>query len=202
MADELQALLDRINAEGLKKADAECDRLLTEARAQSARLVEDAHAEAERIAAAAREEAGLSLDKGRESLRQAARDVLLSLREQLEQRVRAVAKAGVAEAVNAEALADILADLIQIYMAKEGRFERVEVVLPEDKTADVQRMLHAMLGAELREQCELKPAPDLAGGFRLVFDGQDIVYDFSDEALAEALAAFLHPRLAEIVTGT
>ena len=34
-----------------------------------------------------------------------------------------------------------------------------------------------------------------------VFNGADVVYDFSDQALAEALATFLNPKLAAVVRG-
>jgi hypothetical protein len=31
--------------------------------------------------------------------------------------------------------------------------------------------------------------------------GEDVFYDFSDEALAEALTVFVNPHLAEIIAG-
>ena len=39
----------------------------------------------------------------------------------------------------------------------------------------------------------------LANGFKLVFSGEDVVYDFSDEALTEAISAHLSPALGAIL---
>jgi len=202
MADEqVQALLERIHEDGVKKADAEREELLGKSRAEAKRLVREAKDEADRIVSEAKREADLLVEKGGESLRQAARDVLLSLREQLQQRVQALAKACAQEAMTPQAMSEMLTALAKTYMEKGGSVERLEALLNEGQLAEVEALVKGKLGQDFRDKCQFAPLPEIAGGFKLVFDGEDVLYDFTDDALAETIAAFLNPKLAEIVRG-
>jgi V/A-type H+-transporting ATPase subunit E len=200
MADEVQALLERINDEGLKKADQERERLLGEAREEAKRLVADAKSEADRLRTAAEQEAELTREKGRQSLQQASRDVLLSLRKQLEERLRGVCSACVSEALSAERLGEIIAGAVRAYMEQGGKVDQLKVLIPAEQASALEGSVMSALGADLKANTELVPVAGTAAGFRLNFNGEDMAYDFSDEALAEALCVFLSPRLAELVT--
>ena len=201
MADELQALLDRINEQGFQKADHKRDEILEKARAEAKRIVQEATENASRMTEDAKAESELVLEKGRESLRQAARDVVLSLQEQLKERVRAVAKACVAEGLGPEAMADIVRDLAVTYMEKRGSVNRLELLLSSEQVEAVEKALKARLGEDLRAKSELTPVPDVRGGFKIVFNEEDVVYDFSEDSLAEAVACFVNPKLSDIVLG-
>ena len=74
-------------------------------------------------------------------------------------------------------------------------------MLNEKQLAELQTVVSIKLGADLRENCHLAPTADIETGFKIVFDGADLVYDFSDEALAEVLSTFLNPKLAAILQG-
>jgi len=199
MADELQALLNRINEEGLKQADTARQEVLDKARAEAERLLQTAHRDSERMVEQAKREAELLVAKGRQSLQQAARDVILSLREQLQARLQAVAKTCAGEAMTPEAMANMVVELARGYAARGGDVERLDVLLSETQRGDLERHLKARLQADLREHCQVSPVPGAEGGFKLIFNGDDVVYDFSTEALAEALAVFLSPRLADLL---
>lgn len=201
MADELQALLDRIQEDGLKKAEAERQALLDKASDEAKRIVSEAKAEAERRRHEAEESAALLQAKGEQSLRQAARDVLLSLRGELQRRVVAVARAGVVEALAGPPLAELLAALVRGFVEAGGHERRFEVLLNPEQQEALSATLEKALSADLRKHVELSPVAGLKGGFRLKFADDDVLYDFTDEALAEALATFLSPKLAALVGG-
>lgn len=201
MADELQALLQRIQEDGLKKADEERRAILEKASAEADRIVADATGEAERTLQEAQHEAALLHDKGEQSLRQAARDVLLSLRHELEQRVTTVARMAVGDALGAPALAGIIADLVRRFAESGGREQRFEVLLSAEQCAALEQALVQALAADLRARVDLSPVPALKSGFRLRVSGADVLYDFSDAALADAMSAFLSAKLAAIVGG-
>jgi len=200
MADELQGLLDRIRKEGLEQAAGEKEDILRQAKAEAKTVLDKAKTEAEQLVAAARQEAKLLREKGEQSLKQAARDVLLSLRDQLESRVVEVARSLAGEACSPDTVAEIVAALAAAYLEaeKEGR---LEIQIPAAQADTLRDALAARLGKELAEHCDLAPVPSLDAGFRLVFSGQDIAYDFSDASLAETMASFLTPRLAATVVG-
>ena len=200
MADDLKGLLERIQKEGLAQAEATKEETLQAAKNQAASLVAEAKAQAEKLVAEARREAALLREKGEQSLRQAARDVLLSLRQQLEERVVAVARSLAAESTTPENVAEIVTAMARGYLEAE-REGRIELQVPKEQRQAVANALASRLGADLAGRCTLAPAPAVDAGFRLVVSGQDIVYDFTDASLAETMASFLSPRLAEIILG-
>ena len=93
MADELQSLLQKINDEGVKKAEAERERILAEADAEAKRLVAEANAEAEKQLAAAKSECEALRKRAESAVAQAARDILLKLKAELEERLRGTSAA-------------------------------------------------------------------------------------------------------------
>ena len=201
MADELQALLNRINEEGLKKANTTTQELVDQARVEAKQLLQKARDEADGILVDAKREAQLLVDKGGHSLRQAARDLLLSLREQLQERLSRVGKSCVAAALDADTMSQILLELVRAYVAEKGTVDRIDILLNEKQLAELQTVVNNKLGEDLRDNCHLAPTADIETGFKVVFDGADLVYDFSDEALAEALSSFLNPKLAAVLQG-
>lgn len=199
MADDLQALLDRIQDEGVKEADAERERIIKEAREEAEKLRSDAQEEAETIRAEAKAEADLLKQKGEEALRQAARDTLLSLRQQLEARVQRIAKATSGESIAEEDVASLVVEVVRQAIQNDADQPDVTVLLPAEKAEDLKKGLLQKLKADLKSDPELKPVPSLGGGFQVQFKGEDMVYDFSDEAVSEVLTRFLNPRLAAIL---
>ena len=88
MAEELQGLLDRIQSEGIAKAEAEKTKIVEDAKAEAAKIVAAAEAKAASIVKKANEEAEISVAKGNDAIKQAARDVLIALRADIEKRLK------------------------------------------------------------------------------------------------------------------
>ncbi len=199
MSDDLQSLLDRINREGLERAEAEKKQILDTARAEAARIVEDARTEAERLIEQARRDAENLKERGSEALRQAARDTLLSLRSQLQKRLTNVVRGCVGEAMTAELMADLIREMTAAYAGQGFKVDRLSVLLPAERLETLRGGLLARLEEDLRNRTDLQPQAERHEGFQLIFNGQDVVYDFTDEALAEVLCAYLNAALAELV---
>ena len=199
MAEEdLQALLERIREDGVERARRESEKILAEARAEADRIVREARERAEALTAEAERKAEESRVRGEQALRQAARDVVISLRGVLQQRVRALVRGMVREALAPERMGEIVVELARAYAASGMKVDRVEVLLPQERLTELRDGLLAALAEDLRRNTELNPT-DITGGFQVVFNGEDVVYDFSDDALAETLASFLNPALAELI---
>ncbi len=79
MTQDLQQLLEKIQRDGVDKAQAEADALLSDARAQAASLLDAAQAEAVKIKAEARQEAEAFEHRAEETMRQAARDTVMKV---------------------------------------------------------------------------------------------------------------------------
>ena len=74
MAEELQSLIEKINRDGVEKANAEAARIVAAAKEQAAAIVKEAKEEADKAAKTAKEEADHSAERAKETLRQVARD--------------------------------------------------------------------------------------------------------------------------------
>ncbi|MFA6929235.1 MAG: hypothetical protein WCT05_02830 [Lentisphaeria bacterium] len=200
MADELQALLNKIDEEGLKKAEAKRAVLLSQAQKEVETILADAKEQAEKMITDARREAELLEQNSEQALRQAARDVLLGLRSELEKRVRQVTEGLLKNSLSVKDLAGIIASLCNAYLTQQGEQANLEVLLEPGQLAELETAVKAELAADLQKRCTLSPAKNISGGFKLVFKGSDVLYDFTDQALAEAIAAHLSPRIAGILT--
>lgn len=196
MADELQALLNRINEEGLKKADEARTQLIAQAKAEAESIVAKAKAEAETIRGQAEADAKILAQKGEEALRHAARDILLALRQQLQERVREAALQTVRTTMDAQQLPQIITDVVTNYLAQGGAQDDLKVLLNPEQFETLSQAISWKLGKSLKAHCSFAPSASVASGFKLVFENNDVLYDFSDEALADAIAAFVGPRIA------
>ena len=201
MADELQALLNKIVDEELSKTEGTKEKILAQAKAEAETILKNARSEADEIISSAQKEAQVFRTKGEEALRQASRDVLLSLRGAMDERIKAVALAVAGKELSGEALGKTLVHLIEAFLKQDGNEDRLEVLLDEKEQQVVENALAAALDADLRARCQLSPVGGMGKGFKLVFSGDSVVYDFSDQALAETLASHLSGRLAAIVSG-
>lgn len=201
MADELQALLNRIVDEELSKTEGAKEEILSQAKVEAEAILRNARAEADGIISGARKEAQIIERKGEEALRQASRDVLLSLRGKLNERAHAVALDLVGSALSGGELAQILSRMMVSYLQSGASEDKIEILLNESDLAAVDAALSAALAADLRSRCDLVPVNGVSGGFKLVFSGDDVVYDFTDKSLAEVLSTRLGSRLAAIVSG-
>lgn len=201
MAEDLQALLARINEQGVSQAEAQKEKILSKARDEAETILSDAREESEKLKAGARREAELMEQKGRDSLKQAARDTLLSLGERLRERVERVARKCIARDGDPEAFAKAMADWVKEQLSSDAH-EAVEVDVSKKDAKAMEKHVLAALGEDLKEDVTIAPVPDVEGGFELRFDDSDVVYDFSQDALLEVVTRFVNPRLAEIMRET
>lgn len=199
MAEELQALLDRINEEGVKKAEEEREKILAEARREADKTISEAKEKADKIIADAREEEKLLEDKGRQALQQAARDTVLSLRARLQEIMRQVVQQSMDADIDSEQLAEFIREIITAYGEDRVQEGGLEIQVPADKKERIEKYLFSQLAEELKNRVEIAPVEDVSGGFKLSVKDENVEYDFSGEALAEVLCKFLNPRLIEIV---
>ncbi|MCQ2397504.1 MAG: hypothetical protein MJ106_07400 [Lentisphaeria bacterium] len=200
MADELQALLDRLDKEGVQKGEAEKARLIAEGEAEAKTILENAKAQASAMVAQAESECAMMRQKSEEALRQSGRQVLLQVRQELEGRVQKAVASMLKAELKPGVVGQIIGQICIGYLKDNGVTDDISVLVPADSLSALEDAVKASLAEQLRERVSLKPDKRLTGGFKLSFSGSQVVYDFSDEALAEAIAAHLSPALGAIIT--
>jgi V/A-type H+-transporting ATPase subunit E len=198
MAEELKSLLERIQKDGIDKAEAEAARVLEEAKARAESLVAQAGKDAEALLAKAEQDAKAFEERGRRALDQAARDVVLSVGDAVTATLQAVVQARVGEALKPEALTDMLVSLAKAY-AKTGGGGGIGVLLSPEQQEKVTELFLAALGEEAARGVEIRSDAGIVAGFKLSLQDGQVQHDFTREAIAEALGDLLRPQIAERV---
>lgn len=188
MAEELQSLIEKINRDGVEKANAEAERIIAAAKEQAAAIVKAAKEDASKFATDAKAEADASAERAKVTLTQAARDAVISVEgavtKLLENLLAANVNAALADPATAAALA---ADSVK------GLVGTGEIAAGA-KIADA-------LKAQLATKTSFTVVMDetLNTGFTVKLDGGRVEHDFTGAAVAAELAKRLRPDLAALM---
>lgn len=189
MAQELQQLLEKIQKEGVEKAEAEAAAILKAAEKKAAAIVKEAEDKAAASAAGAAANAKAEAERAEAAIRQAARDVVLET-----------------EAAITAKLGNLLAkdvDAALAAKAPELAFEAIKATGAKDAeiAADAKTVaaLRAQLAAEAKDGVKLVTVEGAETGFSIKLDGGRVEHDFTAKAITEALARRLRPALVALV---
>lgn len=201
MAEELQGLLEKIQQDGLQKADAEKKRIIAEAEKAAKALIAKAQKEAEEIKRSAEETSAQLAKRAESAVRQAARDVVLKLSGELKARLDVVLRDNVAAAMTPEFMAGIIGDLVKTFCTdpKKALTDDLTVMVPPAQLKALEGALKSSLVDSFHQTPQLFADSNLGGGLKISFSGKDLYYDFSDTTLAEIICSYIGPRLAAIV---
>ena len=193
MAIQVKELIDKIKNEGVLAAEAEAEKIISEAEEKAAQLIEDAQARAEAFKAQAEKEIEQQQAAGIAAIKQAARDVLIGLDKQLIKRMDAVIIESVDTALTTSLTEKIIVDLVNAW-AEKGE-EGIRVVLSSKDAEILKESLKGKFSQSLRDGVEIIPSAKFDKGFR-IGGSSGVLYDFSKESIAEVLSQALSPELA------
>jgi len=88
--------------------------------------------------------------------------------------------------------------MAQSYADKNGE-TRIELMVSEADQQDLVKFFSAKYSEKMMHGMELHVDNEILKGFKVSFADDHVYLDFTQEAIAEALTAFLRPKLAEIV---
>jgi V/A-type H+-transporting ATPase subunit E len=194
---QLQELIDRIKSEGIKTAEQEADRVLKEAQNKANNIIADAHKEASDIIAKGQEEADRFQQTAKEAVQQAGRNMILSLRTRITELFSALIAEQTKQAYRPEVLEEAIVSLIKAWSKEQ--IPNLQVLLSSSDLKRIEKQLKSRLAEELKKGVELKPFPELQAGFRVAMKDGSAYYNFTDQGIAEILAEYLNPKVAEIV---
>ncbi len=194
MAEDLQGLLDRIQNDGIKKAEMERDTMIADAKAQAEKIIADAKAQAEKIVADAKAQAQDDEKRANETIRQAARDTINTFKADLLARLQRVTKDMAGQAMTPALMADIIRTMAAAYAEKSAA--GLEILLPEKDAATLEAGLKAALLNNIKTE-----ASGITAGLKIGFNGSDEYLDFSDDALTDVICEFVGPKLAALLKG-
>jgi V/A-type H+-transporting ATPase subunit E len=194
---QFQELIDKIKSEGIKTAEQESARVLKEAEHKANDILADAHNEASSIIAKAKAEARRFEQTAREAVKQAGRNTILSLRTRVTEIFDAMIAEETKQAYSLKVLEEAIVSLIKAW--NKEQVPNLQVLLSSSDLKKIEKQLKSRLAAELKKGVELKPFPELQAGFRIAMKDGSAYYNFSDQGIAEIMAEYMNPRIAEIV---
>ena len=193
MTQDLQLLLEKIQRDGVDKAKAEADRLLTDAQAQARTIIDAARAEAAAIKAGARQDAESFERRAEETIRQSARDTVLNVEKAITNLLSGLLLKEVNAALSDTGLtATLAAEAVRAYMNGQSHIE----VSAGAKLADA---LRTKLAAEAANGVDIVTDETAGTGFRVCLAGGRVEHTFTGATVAETLAKQLRPRLAALM---
>lgn len=199
MAEELQHLIDRIHREAIQKAEAEAAQIVAQAKQQAAACVKEAEARAKAIVEKAEQDAKVFVERGRQTLQQAARDLLITVGQGIENILRDIVGQATREALDIETLKKMMLTVAQAYTQQEGRESRIAMLVSEQDQKEIVEFFAEMYRQKLVGGVDIRADNDIFKGFKVRLVDQHVEHHFTDEAIAEALSNFLRPHMAEIV---
>ncbi len=195
---KLESLIEKIKKEGVQEAEQKADQILKEAENTKKEIIEKAKQEAENIKEEAKKEAENFQKNGENSVCQAARNVVLSVREKLTAIFDNILKQQLREALGPEVLAQILENIIDKW--SEDKDKSLEVLLSEKDKEKVEQILMSKFKEKAAERIEIKSSKSIEKGFQVGIKGEDTYYDFSDEGITESLSVFLNPTISNLIS--
>jgi vacuolar-type H+-ATPase subunit E/Vma4 len=197
MAEEIRDLIEKINEEGVRAAEEKAQAIEAEAQLRAGEILKKAKTEADVMIAAAEERIRRDEEKERILLSQAGRDLLLSLREEINAMLGRIVVSEVREVLTPDALFRLIEKSVRDYSAGGSGDITVSVNARDLEILEIHFIKR--LSDETKKTILLQPSEEISGGFTISFDDGKSAFDFSDKALASYIGTHLKPRLNRIL---
>jgi V/A-type H+-transporting ATPase subunit E len=194
MADEIKALVEKIQKDGVDAARQKAQEIEADARSKAEALLNKAASDAQKMLDDAQDKIKRMEDNSRAGLKQAGRDLLLSVRKELNSMLESVIRAQTGAALSAGELSSLIAGLVEKNVSEKGG------VIVWTNAQDKQRLADTFLSLlkdEVRKGVSLRVSHEIKAGFAISFDAGKSQFEFSDKSLAEYFGGVVKPALAE-----
>ena len=187
--EDLQGLLEKINRDGVEKAEAEARKIIDDARAKADALIKDALAQTAQSKADAEKTSAAYAERAAETIRQAARDIVI----------------GVKDSVTA-LLENLLAKDVDKALGDETAATQIVADAIKDLTGPGEIRCGAKLAKTLNSQLStlnsftVTTDEALGAGFTVKLDNGRVEHDFTAETISTELAKRLRPDLAKLLS--
>ena len=190
MAEELQQLLEKIQRDGVDKANAEAAAIVAKAKAEADAIEKKAQDDAAAAEAKGKADAEAYAARARETISQAARDTVLKVREDVTKLLTKLLAQDVSAALATEAVPLAAAAVKELVTGSGAE------VATSAKLVDA---LRAQLAAQAQNGVKVVADEMTGAGFTVKLDNGRVEHDFTDAAISEALAQRLRSDLAALL---
>ncbi|WP_051957996.1 hypothetical protein [Desulfobacter vibrioformis] len=196
----LDSLIKRLQAEGIKRAEALAEGIISKAEERASLILKQAEQEAEGMMETAKDEIARTESTFRKNLEQAARDVMIGVKRSIMDTFYALlqqeCKVILSETTTFETLFLAIVDGLNKGKEDAGEFEIW--VSNEDRDAIFSFLLTAFKD-KMKTGIDVKAKPDIGAGFKIGVKDEHIYYDLTDEGIAALISAYITPGLETLL---
>lgn len=193
MEAQLNELIEKIKSEGVEAADQKAAEIIAEANTKAEQIVDEARLKAQSIIDEAKAERTKTEAAGMEALTQAGRDLLLSLESKITEVFRSVIDNRVAASLDESTIREAVITVVKGWATEKAG--TMDLLLGDELATKLESALKSDLADQFAAGMEIKPVRGVAAGFRIGTKDGAAYYDFTAAAIAEAMSAFLGPKL-------
>lgn len=201
MATELQSLLDRIQSDGVEKANAQAKSILEKAEKTAEGKIAAAETHCAELLAKAEAEAAVQRERSEQAVRQAARDIVIDVRQSIQQTLERVLLKEVEQTLSGDFLAQFLETLVKAFANSPDAASGIDVLVPPGQNDKLAAYAKAKLAGAVAGGLKISPDRDVKAGIRVMLAGGRIEHDFTDEAIKAAMSRLMRPALTQMVFG-
>ena len=192
MEQQIQDLIASIKKDGIESATNESKKILEEARKEADRIVNEAKKERDKIIADGKKTIEIERESSISSVKQAARDVSLTLRKNLEEKFQKILGQKVSSALDEKVLAETIVAVIK------GESDGCVVEVNKDMVDKVNALLTSQFASDLEKGVTLRSSSSVSGGFRVYSKDGSAYIDLTDDEITKLLYPYLSSSLKEL----
>lgn len=191
----LDRLIATLKSEAIEAAENEAIQILENAKAQAHKIIEEAEVKKEELLNNAQKEARTTLSKGDAALKQAARDLTVSVRNDLLKLLKAVLRQEVESSFTPELMEKVILKVI------ENVGSGIALQLSENMEMELAKNIQKRLQSSNAVN-GITTDSNLLKGFVVTKTDQGWSYEITPEEMTELLNRYLSPRWAAMLKNT
>lgn len=195
MEQQIQDLIASIKKDGIDKANEESARIINEANKKAEEIIARANADKDKLLEDARKQIAIEKDSSSAAIKQAARDVSLSVKKEIEDKLNRILSGKLAEELHG----DVLAKCIEGAIKSDSTNNDACIEVSKDDFATLEKVLADRFSKEISEGLVFKASLDVTSGFRVVEKNGEAYVDYSADSCTELLMPYLSDSLKGII---
>jgi len=197
MEQQIQDLVESIKRDGINEAEKKSAEIIAAAQEKAKNIIAESEKEATSIIEKAQKEVSVMENSGKEAVKQASRDVILSLKKSIYEHMDRLLTTKVKSSITDKQLVSLIVQVV-----KEGLEDSSQTTIEvnSEQIASLEESLRGELEKELKAGLTIKPVPQVEVGFRLSDKSGSSYYDFSDEEISSLLKPFLNTAISQILS--
>ena len=194
MGTDVASFAKQLREDGIEAAKEEAAKILADARKEAEKIITAAKSEASKAEKEAQNRISQNKDASKSEMRMVERDIIIGLKKKIEEIGTALLKNKVAETLNSE---EILKVSVTELLKNQNNGKGWEVALSEKIAEPLANVVIATFkenGATAKLTAGLKKA-----GFEARADGENVVFEVTDESVTETFRKLLSPELKKML---